>query len=60
MSAAQGPSPDFGAIVMLVVLAACLCVVYWRAALRLVAIVIVALTIYGAVLLIEQVHHLAG
>jgi hypothetical protein len=34
-----------------------LCVVYWRVAIRLAAIAIIALTIYGGVLLAEALRH---
>jgi hypothetical protein len=34
-----------------------LCVVYWRVAIRLAAIAVIALTIYGGVLLAEALRH---
>jgi hypothetical protein len=40
-------------------LAAGLCVAYWRTALRVLLIVIISLATYGAVLLIEGLHQIA-
>lgn len=59
MPAAQGPPPDFRSITVLIALAACLCVAYWRMALRIIAILIIAAAFYGAVLIIEELHHIA-
>jgi hypothetical protein len=46
--------PSIGVVITAVV---ALCVYYWRVAIRLVAIAIIALTIYGGVLLAEAVRH---
>jgi hypothetical protein len=53
------PSPphDFQSIGLLVTLIVALCVLYWRIAIRLVAIAVITLTIYGTVLLVEGLHH---
>jgi hypothetical protein len=51
--------PHFGVISMLVMLVAYVSVAYWRAALRIAATVLIALAIYGAVLIIEALHHVA-
>jgi hypothetical protein len=56
MPAAQGPPPDLGSIGVLIALAACLCVAYWRTALRIVAILIIILACYGAVLILVELH----
>jgi hypothetical protein len=57
MPPAPGPPPDAQSIGLLIVFAAALCVIYWRIAIRLVAIAVIALTIYGAVLFVEAMHH---
>jgi hypothetical protein len=57
MPTAPGPPHDFQSIGLLVTLVAALCVIYWRIAIRLVAIAVIALTIYGAVLLVEGLQH---
>jgi hypothetical protein len=41
-----------------VLIAACLCVIYWRMALRVILIVVIALAIYGAVIGIHGVTSL--
>ncbi len=57
MSATQGPPLDPGPVILLAVLIASLCVIYWRTALRIVAIAIISLAVYGAVLVFEGLHH---
>jgi hypothetical protein len=42
-----------------VTLVATLCVVYWRLAIRLVAIAALALTIFGVIVLIEVLQYIA-
>jgi hypothetical protein len=56
MPAAPGPpfDPHIGPLIMIVV---ALCVIYWRITIRLVAVAVITLTIYGAVLLLEGMHH---
>ena len=49
--------PHFQSIGPLVTGLVALCVIYWRIALRLVAIAVITVTIYGAVLLIEALQH---
>lgn len=56
MPAAQGPLPDLRSISVLIVLAACLCVAYWRTALRIVAILIIVLACCGAALILVELH----
>ena len=51
--------PHFRAISMLIVLVAYVSVAYWRTALRIAATVLIALAVYGAVLIIEALHHVA-
>jgi hypothetical protein len=57
MPAVQGPPQDLGAIGMVVMLIVAVCVTYWRITLRIVAILIITLAVYGAVLIIEGMHH---
>jgi hypothetical protein len=49
--------PNYQSIELLVVLIAAVCVIYWRAALKLAAIAVITLTIYGSVLLVEVLNH---
>jgi hypothetical protein len=49
--------PNHQSIELLVVLIAAVCVIYWRAALKLAAIAVITLTIYGSVLLVEVLNH---
>jgi len=51
----SNPQDTHAAIAVLVAIVACLCVVYWRAALRLMLVVLIALAFYGAVVGIEGV-----
>ena len=51
------PPHDFPSVDILVMLVVALCVFYWRAAIRLAAIAVITLTIYGAILLIEGLQH---
>jgi hypothetical protein len=51
-----GAPNDFQPIGLLVLLVVALCVKYWPTALRLVAIAIITLAIYGAVQFIEGLH----
>jgi len=43
---------------VLVLFLACLCVIYWRTALRLIAIILVALAIYGMIAGFSGMHHI--
>ena len=49
--------PHFTAVIVLTMLAAYICVAYWRTALRIAVVMIITLAIYGAVLVIEALHH---
>jgi amino acid permease len=60
MPAVQNQPQDLESIGALAMLIASLCVVYWRTALRVAAILVIALTIYGAVLVIDGLRHAAG
>ncbi len=57
------PQDTHAAIAVLIAVVACLCVAYWRTALKVVLVILLALTIYGAVVGIEgatslvTVHH---
>ena len=56
MPAAHGPPPDLTSIGVLIALTACLCVAYWRTTLRVIAILIITIACYGAVLILEELH----
>jgi len=43
------PQDTQAAIAVLIAITACLCVAYWRMALRLILIVVLALAVFGAV-----------
>ena len=58
MPAAQGVHQDPWLILTVIVLGACVCVVYWRIALRIAVILLISLAIYGAFLLIAGLHTL--
>jgi hypothetical protein len=49
----SNPQDTQAVIVVLIAIGACLCVAYWRTALRVVLVILLALTIYGAVVGIE-------
>ncbi len=49
------PQGTQAAIAILITIVACLCVAYWRMALRVILVVLIALAIYGAVVGIEGV-----
>ncbi len=57
MPPAPSPPQDAQSIGMVITAVVTLCVVYWRVAIRLVAIAVIALTIYGGVLLAEALRH---
>jgi hypothetical protein len=52
-----GPHTDPYFIGPLIVVAAALCVRFWRTAVRLVIIVITALAVYGAIQFMYGLHH---
>jgi hypothetical protein len=57
MAAHPGQPQDIQAIAVLAVLIGSLCVIYWRIALRIFLIALIALAIYGAVLAVHGLHH---
>lgn len=57
MPAGPGAPPDIQSFGVLATLAAALCVIYWRTALRLIATMIIALAIFGAIFFVEGLHH---
>lgn len=57
MPPSPGQPHDLQAIGLVVMLVVMLCVRFWRATLMLVAIAVITLTIYGAVLLVEGLQH---
>ena len=57
MPPAPSPPQDLQSIGAVITAVVALCVVYWRVAIRLVAIAVIALTIYGGVLLAEALRH---
>ena len=57
MAVPHGQPQDIQAIAVFAVLIGSLCVIYWRNALRIFLIALIALAIYGAVLAIHGLHH---
>jgi hypothetical protein len=57
MPAVPDPPHDSDSIGLLIMGLVALCVLYWRIALRLVAIAVITVAIYGAVLLAEGLQH---
>jgi hypothetical protein len=51
------PPHYFPSVDILVMLVVALCVLYWRAAIRLAAIAVITLAVYGAILLVEELQH---
>jgi len=49
----SNPQDTQAAIAVLIAISACLCVAYWRTALKVVLVILLALTIYGTVVGIE-------
>lgn len=57
---ALSPQPqDNHTILVIVLFLACLCVVYWRTALRVTAIILVALAIYGVIAGLHGSDHIS-
>jgi hypothetical protein len=54
----NNPQDTQAAIAVLIAITACLCVAYWRTALRMILIVVIALAVYGAVAGIDGVTSL--
>jgi hypothetical protein len=48
---------DTQTILVVIIFLACLCVVYWRTALRVIVVALVALAIYGAITGLYGLHH---
>ena len=48
---------DTQTIWVVIIFLACLCAVYWRMALRMIAITLVVLAIYGAITGLHGLHH---
>jgi hypothetical protein len=57
MPPVPSPPQDSQTIGVVITAFVALCVVYWRVAIRLVAIAVITLTIYGGVLLAEALQH---
>ena len=57
MPAAPNHPHDIQAVTVLVVLVASLAVIYWRTTLRLIAIAVIAFTVYGLILLLHGLRH---
>ena len=49
----SNPQDTQAAIAVLIAIIACLCVAYWRTALRMILIVVIALAVYGAIVGID-------
>ncbi len=55
------PQPqDSQAIVVIVLFLAALCVVYWRTALRVIAVILIALAVLGLIAGFHGLHHVSG
>ena len=53
----QSPQPENSqAIIMVVILVAILCVIYWRTALRVVAVIVIATTVLGVIAGLHGMH----
>jgi hypothetical protein len=48
---------DIQTVTVLALLIASLCIIYWRITLRLIAMAVIALAVYGAVLAFYGLHH---
>jgi hypothetical protein len=59
MPAMPSNLPDPETVTTVAVLTASLCVIYWRTALRLLVITLIALAIYGAFLAFYGLQHVA-
>ena len=57
MPPAPNSPQDVQSIGLVITAVIALCVLYWRVAIRLVAIAVIALTVYGGVLLAEALRH---
>ena len=57
MPAVQGPPQDHLGAIVLIMLIAAVCVTHWRTTLRIAAIVIITLAVYGAFLVVEGMRH---
>ncbi len=57
MPATPNHPDDIEAVTVLVVLVASLAVIYWRTTLRLIAIAVIALAIYGLILVLYGLSH---
>jgi hypothetical protein len=44
-------------ILVIIIFLGCLCVVYWRTALRVIVVALVALAIYGTITGLHGLHH---
>ncbi len=58
MTPVPGSPHDLQSIGIGVTLVAALCVFYWRLAIRLVVIAVIALSIFGAILLVEGLQQI--
>lgn len=59
----QAPSPqtqDSQAILVVVLFVACLCVAYWRTAIRVIVIILVALAVFGIIVGVQVLEHAVG
>ena len=57
MTPVPGSPHDLQSIVAGITLVVALCVFYWKTAIRLVVTAVIALSIYGAILLAIGLHH---
>lgn len=55
------PQPqDNQSYLVLALFLAAICVIYWRTALRLIAIILIALVVWGIIMGLHGMHHTAG
>jgi hypothetical protein len=57
MPAPSNQPQDTQTILVVISFLACLCVVYWRTALRVIVVALVALAIYGAITGLHGLYH---
>jgi hypothetical protein len=54
----SNPQETQAAVAVLILITACLCAVYWRTALRVILIAVIALAVYGTVVGVDGVSAL--
>jgi hypothetical protein len=59
MFVAQGTSQTVESVQAVIVLAATMSVIFWRLLLKIAVIVMLALLVYGAILIFQSIHYVA-